>query len=113
MSDEFRSWRWDRDDKSANRQALEVHRYGHAIRCDHQGLLIDGERIDTVAVYEPVPGDPECVPFLLGDDGWLFYRGRLAAVLFQPPAGTRGPGPIDLHPTFSPRQQFSGRSTVA
>ncbi|NXY98210.1 hypothetical protein HYE82_28335 [Streptomyces sp. BR123] len=118
MSDQLRSWRWDREDRAANRQALEVHRHGHVIRCDHRGLLIDGERIDTTPVYMPVPvpkGEPEPVAFELGDDGRLFYRGQLKAVLAPPAPGTYGPGPIDLHPgqTPSPRPQSSGRSTAA
>ncbi|MGA4844718.1 hypothetical protein [Streptomyces sp. G45] len=52
--DQFRAWRWDREDKAANAQALVLYTAGHTIRCDHHGLLVDGRRLDTAAIYLPV-----------------------------------------------------------
>jgi hypothetical protein len=97
--DEFRSWRWDREDKSANRQALVLFEYGHTIRCDHLGLLIDGRRIDTTPLYEPfetVDGQASQSPIELGEDGVLHYRGRPVARLAPPAPGTARPGSFEL-----------------
>lgn len=118
MTDEFRSWRWDREDAAAGRQALVLTRWGHVIRCDHQGLLIDGDRVDTVPLYQPVPvakGEVEPAPIELGEDGRLLYRGRHVATFSPPSPGTYGPGPYDLHAdqTPSPRRTALGRSTAA
>ncbi|MFD0353664.1 hypothetical protein ACFVHW_07925 [Streptomyces sp. NPDC127110] len=118
MTDEFRGWRWDREDAAAGRQALVLHRWGHVIRCDHQGLLIDGDRVDTVPLYQPVPvakGEAEPAPIELGDDGRLLYRGRHVATFSPPLPGTFGPGPYDLYAaqTPYPRRTALGRSTAA
>ncbi|MET9956273.1 hypothetical protein ABZ135_32665 [Streptomyces sp. NPDC006339] len=82
--DQFRAWRWDREDKAANAQALVLYKAGHTIRCDHHGLLVDGRRLDATAIYEPLDAkdadrlDLAGAPVLLDvdDDGVLVYRGR-------------------------------------
>ncbi|MFD3330130.1 hypothetical protein [Streptomyces sp. NPDC058701] len=102
--DQFRAWRWDREDMAANRQALVLFRHGHEIRCDHKGLLLDGRRLDTTPIYTPVPakdGAPAPAPLELGDDGRLVYRGRLLARLTPPAPGTAGPGPLEVLVTTS------------
>ncbi|MEU2874440.1 hypothetical protein ABZ769_35485 [Streptomyces olivoreticuli] len=121
-TDEFRGWRWDREDKEANRQALVIERHGHRIVCDHLGLLIDGQRIDPTPVYDlsPLENGAQPVPaFDLGDDGRLTYGGRAVAVLGPPPAGTANPGPLRFlaadgeSTTPSPHTPTSRRSTAA
>ncbi|MEW2635429.1 hypothetical protein AB0903_28230 [Streptomyces sp. NPDC048389] len=115
--DEFRSWRWDREDKAANRQALVIHRHGHRIVCDHHGLLIDGQRIDTKPVYDPSPlenGDKPEPALDLADNGRLVYRGRAVALLHPREDGTANPGRLELlTAASSPRHSTPRRSTAA
>lgn len=107
--DAFRPWRWDREDKAANRQALTIDRHGHRIVCDHRGLLIDGQRIDTTPVYDAAPE----TALVLQDDGRLIYRGRAVARLHPRKPGTANPGRLDLlAETSSPRHTSPRRSAA-
>lgn len=103
--DAFRSWRWDREDQAAGRQALVIERHGHRIVADHDGLLIDGQRLDTQPFYEGLTGkalhmeDDEGLALealRLDDDGHLVYRGRPVAILHPREDGTSNPGALDL-----------------
>lgn len=122
--DEFRSWRWDREDKAAGKQALVIERHGHRIVADHDGLLIDGQRLDPHPFYEGLTGkalhmeDTEGAALealRLDDDGLLVYRGRPVACLHPCEDGTANPGRLDLltTDTASPRHLAPRRSTVA
>ncbi|MEJ8654882.1 hypothetical protein WKI65_44300 [Streptomyces sp. MS1.AVA.3] len=116
--DAFRSWKWDRDDKAANLQALVIERHGHRIRADHLGLLIDEIRVSKTPIYAPAgEGEEAGIEPLLDvrDEGAVVYRGQTLARLTPLAPGAK-PGPVELidhDDTPSPRHSTSQRSTAA